>query len=121
VKHLLSTENLDLATLEGSLYLRNGEWLDTPIVNGGDGARQHPTQALLDCLTIRRRFGTLAGLTLAIVGDINVMHPGAMNRGVEIGYDVADDERSLVLQQVANGVAARMAVLFRPLGGSHDA
>ncbi len=193
---------------------RIAEWLDIPIVNGGDGAHQHPTQALLDCLTIKQRFGTLDGLRIAIVGDIRhsrvarsnifamatlgavvtlvgpptllpldpdawpvttttdidsvleeldvvyllrvqtergggsvfpslaeyttrfgmtserferlhpdavVMHPGPMNRGVEIGHDVADDERSLVLEQVTNGVAARMAVLFALLGGDHDA
>ncbi len=193
---------------------RIAEWLDIPIVNGGDGAHQHPTQALLDCLTIKQRFGTLDGLRIAIVGDIRhsrvarsdifamttlgatvvlvapptllpvdaedwpvevaddlddvvpsvdvvyllrvqterggasvfpslseyarrfgmnsarfdrlqdhavVLHPGPMNRGVEIGYDVADDERSLILAQVTNGVAARMAVLFRLLGGEHDA
>ncbi|MGI9642177.1 MAG: aspartate carbamoyltransferase catalytic subunit [Acidimicrobiia bacterium] len=193
---------------------RLAEWLDIPIVNGGDGAHQHPTQALLDCLTIRQRFGTLEGLNIAIVGDIKhsrvarsdifamstlganvtlvgpptllpldpeewpveathdldaqldtfdvvyllrvqnergggsvfpsvseytrrfgmtterfnrlsedaiVMHPGPMNRGVEIGHDVADDERSLILQQVTNGVATRMAVLFALLGGDRDA
>jgi len=193
---------------------RLAEWLDIPIVNGGDGAHQHPTQALLDCLTIRQRFGTLEGLNIAIVGDIKhsrvarsdifamstlganvtlvgpptllpldpeawpvtvthdldssletfdvvyllrvqtergggsvfpsvseyttrygmtterfrrlsdeavVLHPGPMNRGVEIGHDVADDERSLILQQVTNGVAARMAVLFTLLGGDRDA
>ena len=193
---------------------RIAEWLDIPIVNGGDGAHQHPTQALLDCLTIRQRFGTLDGLRIAIVGDIRhsrvarsdifamhtlgaevtlvgpptllpidpdewpvsvshdldavlgeidvvyllrvqtergggsvfpslaeytsrfgmtserfqrlkpdsiVLHPGPMNRGVEIGHDVADDERALILQQVTNGVAARMAVLFSLLGGDVDA
>lgn len=193
---------------------RLAEWLDIPIVNGGDGAHQHPTQALLDCLTIRQRFGSLDGLRIAIVGDIKhsrvarsnvfamtalgadvtlvgpptllpvdvenwpvkvsydldavvptcdvvyllrvqterggasvfpslseyarrfgmnntrfealpeqavVLHPGPINRGVEIGHDVADDERSLILAQVSNGVAARMAVLFRLLGGEHDA
>jgi aspartate carbamoyltransferase catalytic subunit len=193
---------------------RIAEWLDIPVVNGGDGAHQHPTQALLDCLTIRQRFGTLDGLRIAIVGDIRhsrvarsdifamstlgaevtlvgpptllpidpdawpaaasneldsilgevdvvyllrvqtergggsvfpslpeytarygmtserfarlkpdavVLHPGPMNRGVEIGHDVADDERSLILRQVTNGVAARMAVLFSLLGGDVDA
>ncbi len=192
---------------------RLAEWLDIPIVNGGDGAHQHPTQALLDCLTIKQRFGSLDGLEIAIVGDIKhsrvarsdmfamatlganvtlvapptllpvdttrwpaatstdldavmekmdvvyllrvqtergggsvfpslpeytnrygmtsarfarlkpdavVMHPGPMNRGVEIGHDVADYERALVLQQVTNGVAARMAVLFALLGGDSD-
>ena len=193
---------------------RLAEWLDIPIVNGGDGAHQHPTQALLDCLTIRQRFGSLDGLEIAIVGDIRhsrvarsdifamatlgasvtlvgprtllpidpeawpvtvshdldavldrldvvyllrvqtergggsvfpslpeyterygmtdrrfarlksdaiVLHPGPMNRGVEISHDVADHERALILQQVTNGVAARMAVLFQLLGGDHDA
>jgi aspartate carbamoyltransferase catalytic subunit len=193
---------------------RLAEWLDIPIVNGGDGAHQHPTQALLDCLTIKQHFGSLDGLEIAIVGDIRhsrvarsdmfamatlganvtlvapptllpvdaegwpaamstdldavlesmdvvyllrvqtergggsvfpslpeytarygmtserfarlkpgavVLHPGPMNRGVEIGHDVADDERALVLQQVTNGVAARMAVLFALLGGDSNA
>ena len=193
---------------------RLAEWLDIPIVNAGDGANQHPTQALLDCLTLRQHFGSLDGLEIAIVGDIRhsrvarsdifamstlganvtlvgpptllpldpeawpvqvshdlddvlehmdaiyllrvqtergggsvfpslteytsrfgltserfarmkdtavVLHPGPMNRGVEIGYDVADDPRSLILQQVTNGVAVRMAVLFDLLGGETDA
>jgi aspartate carbamoyltransferase catalytic subunit len=191
---------------------RVAEWVDQPVLNAGDGAHQHPTQALLDALTIRRRFGTLDGLHIGIVGDIRhsrvarsdvfafatlgadvtmvgprtllpiandgwpaattedfdavlteldvvyllrvqaerggasvfpslseyttrygmtrerfsrlkpdtvVLHPGPMNRGVEIAAEVADDERSLILEQVANGVAVRMAVLFRLLGGEH--
>jgi aspartate carbamoyltransferase catalytic subunit len=185
---------------------RVAEWVDCPVVNGGDGAHQHPTQALLDTLTIRGHFGKLDGLKIAIVGDIRhsrvarsdlfamsalgaqvtmvapptllpldiadwpcevsydldevladldvvyllriqmergggsvfpslpeyvgrfgmtqerfdrlgpeaiVMHPGPMNRGVEIAPEVADHERCLVLDQVRNGVAVRMAVLFR--------
>lgn len=189
---------------------RVAEWLDIPVINAGDGAHQHPTQALLDCLTLRRRFGTLEGLRVAIVGDIRhsrvarsdvfamttmgadvtlvaprtllpldvsgwpvttatdldevltdldavyllrvqterggasvfpslreytrrfgmtearlrrakphavVLHPGPMNRGVEIDASVADSERTLVLDQVANGVAVRMAVLYHLLGG----
>ncbi len=189
---------------------RVAEWTSVPVVNGGDGAHQHPTQALLDALTIRRHFGKVEGLRVAIVGDIRhsrvarsnvfalsslgaevtlvapptllpvdltgwpvataetldevlgfvdafyllrvqaerggttvfpslpeyvarfgmtadrfrrlrpeaiVMHPGPMNRGVEIAPEVADDPRCLVLDQVANGVAVRMAVLFRLLGG----
>ena len=192
---------------------RVAEWVDQPVLNAGDGAHQHPTQALLDALTIRQRFGTLDGLRIGIVGDIRhsrvarsdvfafntlgaevtmvapktllpiqtdgwpaqasedldevlteldvvyllrvqaerggasvfpslseyttrygmtvqrfsrlkpdtvVLHPGPMNRGVEIAAEVADDDRSLILQQVANGVAVRMAVLFRLLGGEHD-
>lgn len=192
---------------------RVAEWVDQPVLNAGDGAHQHPTQALLDALTIRQRFGTLDGLRIGIVGDIRhsrvarsdvfafdtlgaevtmvapktllptqtdgwpakasedldevlteldvvyllrvqaerggasvfpslseyttrygmtvqrfsrlkpdtvVLHPGPMNRGVEIAAEVADDDRSLILEQVANGVAVRMAVLFRLLGGVHD-
>lgn len=192
---------------------RVAEWLDIPIVNGGDGAHQHPTQALLDSLTVRRHFGRVDGLRIGIVGDVRhsrvarsnafafaalgatvtlvapptllpttaedwpvattddlddvlpeldvvyllrvqaerggasvfpsvpeyvtrygmtrerfrglkpdtvVLHPGPMNRGVEIAPEVADDPRALVLEQVANGVAVRMAVLFRLLEGEHS-
>jgi aspartate carbamoyltransferase catalytic subunit len=53
-------------------------------------------------------------------GDAIVMHPGPMNRGVEIAHEVADDHRALILQQVTNGVAARMAVLFHLLGGESN-
>ena len=188
-------------------------WTGLPVVNAGDGAHQHPTQAMLDALTIRRRFGKLEGLRIGIVGDVRhsrvarsnvfafaalgaevtliaprtllpvnaegwpvtmtedldsvlgdldvvyllriqaerggmsvfpslpeyvarygltaarfevmspdavVMHPGPMNRGVEIANSVADDERSLILDQVTNGVAVRMAVLFSLLGGDVD-
>jgi aspartate carbamoyltransferase catalytic subunit len=187
---------------------RVAEWTDLPVVNAGDGAHQHPTQALLDVMTVRRHFGTVAGLRVAIVGDIRhsrvarstagalvrmgahvtlvaprtllpvdvsgwevetadalddvldsldvvyllriqqergggddfpsiaeyvgrfgltrdraarmrqdavVLHPGPMNRGVEIDPAVADGSRSLVTDQVANGIAVRMAVLFRLL------
>jgi aspartate carbamoyltransferase catalytic subunit len=180
------------------------------VVNAGDGAHEHPTQALLDALTIRRRFGRLEGLRVVIAGDIThsrvarsniwlltrmgasvvvcapptllpprveemgveattdldaalegadivmmlrmqlerqgeslfpstreyfkrygltaerlsrarpeavVMHPGPMNRGVEISSEVADSDRSLILQQVSNGVAVRMAVLYLLLTG----
>ena len=186
------------------------EWVECPVVNAGDGAHQHPTQAMLDCLTLRQRFGGLDGLRVAIVGDIRhsrvarsnvfafttlgarvllvaprtlqpvcsdgwpvestddldavmgevdvvyllriqaergglsvfpslpeyvsrygltperfarlspeavVLHPGPMNRGVEISDMVAAHGRALILDQVANGVATRMAVLFKLLGG----
>ncbi len=192
---------------------RVADWTSVPVVNGGDGAHQHPTQALLDALSIRRHFGKLEGLDIAIVGDIRhsrvarsnvlafaalgarvtcvaprtllpvtlegwpaaatgsldevvgevdvvyllrvqrerggasvfpslpeyvarygltrerferlrpeaiVMHPGPMNRGVEVADDVADEARSLVLDQVRMGVAVRMAVLYRLLGGELD-
>jgi len=189
---------------------RIAEWIEQPVLNAGDGAHQHPTQALLDALTIRQHFGTLEGLKIGIIGDIRhsrvarsdiqafstlgaevtmvaprtllpvdpavfaaaasenldevledfdvlyvlrvqaerggasvfpslseytdrygitterfarlspeaiVLHPGPMNRGVEIEGAVADDPRALILDQVFNGVAVRMAVLFRLLGG----
>jgi len=184
--------------------------LKAGVVNAGDGAHEHPTQALLDALTIRQRLGRLEGLGVTICGDIAhsrvvrsniwlltkmgarvtvcgpptllppriqqmgvdvttdfdealvaadvvmmlrmqlerqghslfpslreyfrlygldtkrlartkpgaiVMHPGPMNRGVEISSEVADSERSVILDQVANGVAVRMAVLYLLLGG----
>ncbi len=190
---------------------RIADWTGLPVINAGDGAHQHPTQALLDCLTIRQHFGKVEGLRIAIVGDIRhsrvarsdvfamaalgahvtlvaprtllpvdvtgwpvdtadgieqvlgdldvvyllriqqergggddfpsvaeyvsrfgltreraermlpdamVMHPGPMNRGVEISPSVADGPRSLVIPQVTNGIAVRMAVLFDLLAGS---
>jgi aspartate carbamoyltransferase catalytic subunit len=183
------------------------------VVNAGDGAHEHPTQALLDALTMRQKKGRLKGLRVAIVGDILhsrvarsnlwlltklgasvvlagpptlippgierlaqvthrideavegadvvmmlriqlermaggffpttreyhrvfgltlervrrakkdvlVMHPGPMNRGVEIASEVADGPYSVILDQVRNGVAVRMAVLYLLLGGSAEA
>jgi len=179
--------------------------LSSRIINAGDGAHEHPTQALLDMYTIREKCGTLRNLNVCIVGDIAhsrvalsniyglktmganlavcgpktliprdverfgvkvfydideamrwsdvlnvlriqferqdrtfvpstreyhnyfgvtkeridrvnksliIMHPGPINRDVEISADVADGEHSLILQQVLNGVAVRMAVLY---------
>ncbi|MBV8160337.1 MAG: aspartate carbamoyltransferase catalytic subunit [Acidimicrobiia bacterium] len=188
-------------------------WTDAAVINAGDGWHEHPTQALLDCYTIRERRGSLAGLRVAIVGDVKhsrvarsnvlaftllgadvtlvapptllppslagwpvavshdldgvlpkadvvyllrmqrerqteallpslreytalygltrdrsrllgddtlVMHPGPMNRGVEIAAEVADLPSAVISRQVANGVAVRMAVLFLILGsGGH--
>jgi aspartate carbamoyltransferase catalytic subunit len=179
--------------------------VDCPVVNAGDGTNEHPTQALLDALTLTQHFGSLEGRTIAICGDIRhsrvahsnalllprlgatvrmagpptllpseagglsideaiasadavmmlrvqrerldeelgdepgeflrlygltlerlalaspnavVLHPGPMNRGVEIADEVADlPGRSLILRQVANGVAMRMAVLDRLIAG----
>lgn len=181
------------------------ERIDAGIINAGDGAHEHPTQALLDAYTIRNHKQTLDGLTVAIIGDIAhsrvvrsnihlltkmgstvrvagprtlmplfmdalpvevhhdvetavegadvvmmlrvqlerhqralfpsvreyfrlfglteerlsrakddviVMHPGPMNRGVEIDSAVADGPYSVILEQVANGVAVRMAILY---------
>jgi aspartate carbamoyltransferase catalytic subunit len=180
--------------------------VDCPVVNAGDGTNEHPTQALLDALTLMQQFGSLEGRTIAIVGDIRhsrvarsnamllprlgasvrlsgppalvppeagslsideaiagadavmmlrvqrerldeelgdapgeylrlygltlerlaraapqavVLHPGPMNRGVEIADEIADlPGRSLILRQVANGVAMRMAVLEMVVAGS---
>lgn len=180
------------------------------VINAGDGAHEHPSQALLDLLTIRQHKGKLEGLTVAIVGDIThsrvarsdlyamtkmgmkvrlcgpgtmmppgierlgakvftdmddavrdadvvmmlriqlerqgktllptlreyarlyglnparlalakpdaiVMHPGPLNRGVEISSYVADSGQSVILDQVENGVAVRMALLYLVAGG----
>lgn len=179
--------------------------IDAQIINAGDGAHEHPTQALLDAFSIRERLGEVAGKKVVIVGDILhsrvalsnilclqklgaevmvcgpttlipkyihtlgvkvehnlrkalnwcdvanmlriqlerqdikyfpslreysmmyglnkeildsldkeiiVMHPGPINRGVEISSDVADSKQSIILNQVENGVAVRMAVLY---------
>jgi aspartate carbamoyltransferase catalytic subunit len=184
------------------------------IINAGDGMHEHPTQALLDALTMLERKGRLAGLQVAIIGDlvhsrvlrsnvllltrmgaavracgpatlvppgldrlgvrvttsidealdgadvvmmlrvqhermsglflpsvreyftlfgltparleraapdVIVMHPGPMNRGVEIDSEVADGPWSVILEQVANGVAVRMAVLYLLAGGEAEA
>lgn len=185
------------------------KWVDASIINAGDGWHQHPTQALLDCYTIRENLGELAGKNVCIVGDIKhsrvarsnvgafsalganvtlvapptllpadltgwpvsvtqdtdaalansdvvyllrmqrerqnealvpslreysslfgltaeraarlspnalVMHPGPMNRGVEIAADVPDLPNAVITNQVANGVVVRMAVLYQLLG-----
>ncbi len=181
------------------------ERLNASVINGGDGAHEHPTQALLDTFTVREKKGKVAGLHVAILGDILfsrvarsnihallklgarvtlcgpptlvprslealgveithdldallpevdvvnllriqherqrkeyfpslgeytaffgltkaraerlkpdclIMHPGPINRGVEIDSDIADSSRSVILEQVTNGLATRMAVLF---------
>jgi aspartate carbamoyltransferase catalytic subunit len=184
---------------------RIADVLAAPVINAGDGAHEHPTQALLDCFTVRREKGRIDGLTVTIVGDIIhsrvarsniyaftklgaevrvaapppmiprgvevlgvkayrslrealdgadvvmalriqserlsgayfpsareysatfgidraklrfakddaiVMHPGPVNRGVELAHDLADHRPSVILDQVRNGVALRMAVLY---------
>src|SRR5512136_250979 len=184
--------------------------IDAHVINAGDGAHEHPTQALLDTFTIREKKGRIAGLNVTILGDILysrvarsdiwaltklgaqvtvcgpstlvprvfeqmgcrvthnleaaiadadiinllriqherqrktafpsigeysalfglnkarlastkpdllIMHPGPINRGVEIDSQIADCNRSVILQQVTNGLAVRMAVLFLVNGG----
>ncbi|MEO3862319.1 aspartate carbamoyltransferase catalytic subunit [Acrocarpospora sp. B8E8] len=190
---------------------RLANWVRGSVVNAGDGTHEHPTQALLDAFSMRRRMGRLEGLKVAVVGDILhsrvarsnvlllaslgaevtlvapptllpvavenwpclvsydldavlpksdvvmmlrvqlerqnaaffpsareysrrygldrdrfaklhddaiVMHPGPMNRGMEISAEVADSPRSTIVEQVANGVTVRMAVLYLLLGGA---
>jgi aspartate carbamoyltransferase catalytic subunit len=185
--------------------------LRASVINAGDGAHEHPTQALLDVFTIREKKGAVAGLNVTIIGDILfsrvarsnlwallklgaavtlcgpptlvprvfeelgcrvtsniaeaiedadvisllriqherqrrgmfpsiteystlfglnqarlartkpdvlIMHPGPINRGVEIDSEVADCDRSVILEQVTNGLAVRMAVLFLLNGGT---
>ena len=190
------------------LHLTN--YIDSIVINAGDGAHEHPTQALLDMTTLKEKFGYLKGLKIGIVGDIShsrvalsniyglktmgaeitlcgpstlippfvedlgvnvnynideviewadalnilriqrermsggllpsireyrnlfgissdrlsrhkkelvIMHPGPMNRGVEIDSSVADSDQAIILDQVLNGVASRMVILYLLLGG----
>ena len=190
-----------------------GERIRSNVINAGDGKHEHPTQGLLDLLTLRDKFGRIQGLKVAICGDslhsrvarsniwgllklgaevavcgpptllprgiaelgvtvfhriddaiqwadalnvlrlqlermqggfipslreynrvfgvtserlsrapkdIVILHPGPMNRGVEIDSDVADGEHSVILPQVTNGVAVRMAVLYLLAGGGPE-
>ena len=64
-----------------------------------------------------RRYGLDAPRMRKLPGHAIVMHPGPMNRGMEITPEVADSSRSTIVEQVANGVSARMAVLYLLLGG----
>ena len=83
--------------------------------------RERMGEALVPTL---REYTATYGLTPAraaqLAGHALVMHPGPMNRGVEIAVDPADLPGSVIIQQVANGVAVRMAVLFHLLGGPID-
>ena len=192
---------------------RIADALDAPVINAGDGAHEHPTQALLDMLTVLEEKGRIDGLTVAIVGDILhsrvarsniygfqklgaevrvaapppmipaavetlgvkaypslreaidgadvvivlriqrerlsgayvpsvreyastfgvdraalrfakddviVLHPGPVNRGVELSHDLADRRPGVILDQVRNGVALRMAVLYLFAGRPDD-
>lgn len=207
VNNILSMK-VDLVVMRhpkpGAAYFLSQQ-VDSIIVNAGDGAHEHPTQALLDAFSIREKLGSLNGKKIAIVGDILhsrvalsnilclqkmgaevevcgpstlipkhirslnvrvshnlretldwcdvanmlrvqherqdlkyfpsireysrlygidkallddleekivIMHPGPINRGVEISSDVADSDQSIILSQVENGVAIRMAVLY---------
>jgi aspartate carbamoyltransferase catalytic subunit len=188
-------------------------WVKASVINAGDGCHEHPTQALLDLFSIRRRFKDFEGLEVAIVGDVMnsrvarsnvkgllamgasvtlvgphtlvprsasawgativhdldevigdvdicyllrvqkerqseqlfpsdreyaacwgldskrlhrmkpealVMHPGPLNRGVEISAEASESERAIILDQVANGLAVRMSLLYLMLGGRDE-
>ncbi|MBE7414930.1 MAG: aspartate carbamoyltransferase catalytic subunit [Deltaproteobacteria bacterium] len=188
-------------------------YLSCPVVNAGDGAHEHPSQALLDMLTVRERKGAIEGLKVSIIGDIVhsrvarsniygftkmgaevtvagpptmlpvgierlgcratssmeeavrgadvimmlriqlerqsesffpsareysrlygldetklknakegviILHPGPINRGVEISPEVADGPYSVILDQVTNGVAVRMAIFYLLVGGARE-
>ncbi len=187
--------------------------IDVPIINAGDGMHAHPSQALLDILSVRERKGSVKGLKVAIIGDIShsrvarsniigftrmgarvtvcgpptmipkgietlgtsvtydmdtaiknadvimmlriqkerqaaylfpsereyaaiygltkekltharpdvlILHPGPLNRGVEISPDVADGPHSIILDQVTNGVSIRMALFYLLIGGARN-
>jgi aspartate carbamoyltransferase catalytic subunit len=67
------------------------------------------------------RFGLTAERVRRARKDVLILHPGPMNRGVEIASEVADGPYSVILDQVTNGVAVRMAVLYLLLGGGGEA
>ena len=187
------------------------EFIDAVVINAGDGTHEHPTQAILDMMSLHEKFGKLKGLKVGILGDIShsrvalsniyglitmgvevtlcgppnlippfirnlgvnvnynvdeviewadalnvlriqrermglglvpsireyramfgitqerldhhkkeivIMHPGPMNRGVEIDGSVADSDQAIILDQVLNGVASRMAILYLLCGGN---
>ena len=196
----------------GAAYLLTN-YIDSVVINAGDGTHEHPTQALLDMASLYEKFGFLKNLKVGIIGDIShsrvalsnihgllsmgakvtlcgpstlmpqqierlgvsinhnfdeviewadalnilriqrermnkglipsvreyreffglsneriknhskeitILHPGPINRGVEIDSEVADSDQSIILDQVLNGVATRMAVLFLLLGGKSE-
>ena len=189
------------------------KFVDAIVINAGDGTHEHPTQAILDMMSLQEQFNSLEGLKVGIIGDIShsrvalsnifglttmgadvmicgpstlmpphieklgvkvsydmdevvdwadavnilriqlermdtglypsvreyrelfglsverikrhskdlvVMHPGPMNRGTEIDSAVADSDRAIILDQVLNGVASRMAILYLLLGGKTE-
>ena len=189
------------------------EFIDAVVINAGDGTHEHPTQAILDMMSLHEKFGKLKGLKVGILGDIShsrvalsniyglitmgvevtlcgppnlippfirnlgvnvnynvdeviewadalnvlriqrermglglvpsireyramfgitqerldhhkkeivIMHPGPMNRGVEIDGSVADSDQAIILDQVLNGVASRMAILYLLCGGKSN-
>jgi len=189
------------------------DFIDAVVINAGDGTHEHPTQAILDMMSLKEKFGYIKGLNVGVIGDINhsrvarsniyglvtmganvtlcgppnlipdniinlgvkvnynideviewadavnvlriqrermgigiipsereyrtlfgvteerlarrgnelvIMHPGPMNRGVEIDDRVADSDQAIILDQVLNGVASRMSILYLLLGSKEE-
>jgi len=90
------------------------EHLQAGVINAGDGQHEHPTQGLLASTgEYAREWGIDARRVRLLHEDGVVLHPGPVNRGVELSPDVVDGERSVIFDQVTNGVAVRCAVLAR--------
>ena len=212
-----TVQNIESMKIDGAIIrhshpgsaLKLTEYIDGSVINAGDGSHEHPTQAILDMVTLKEKFGKIKNLKIGIVGDIlnsrvarsnifglrklgaevvvcgpstllpndvsrlgvnvtnnvdevlnwcdavialriqlermhlgripskreyhnffgltyerinklkkdiTIMHPGPMNRGVEIDSKIADSENAVILDQVLNGVASRMAILYLLLG-----
>src|SRR5207245_2009395 len=100
--------------------------LPCSIVHAGDGAHEHPTQALPELLTLRGPNARCGGLHVEKLAsharpDVLIMHPGPVNRGIELSPEVADGPYSVILDQVTKGVAVRMGVLLLLAGSKGEA
>ncbi len=212
-----TVQNIESMKIDGAIIrhshpgsaLKLTEYIDGSVINAGDGSHEHPTQAILDMVTLKEKFGKIKNLKIGIIGDIlnsrvarsnifglrklgaevvvcgpttllpndisrlginvtnnidevlnwcdavialriqlermylgripskreyhkffgltyerisklkkdiTIMHPGPMNRGVEIDSKIADSENAVILDQVLNGVASRMSILYLLLG-----
>ena len=93
-------------------------WTHAAVVNAGDGKHEHPTQALLDLYTLRE-YAMRYQIDAARLRPGQVlMHPGPVNRGVELAADVIDGPQAVITAQVEAGVVVRMAVLYELLAAS---
>jgi len=212
-----TVQNIESMKIDGAIIrhshpgsaLKLTEYIDGSVINAGDGSHEHPTQAILDMVTLKEKFGKIKNLKIGIIGDIlnsrvarsnifglrklgaevvvcgpttllpndisrlginvtnnidevlnwcdavialriqlermhlgripskreyhkffgltyerisklkkdiTIMHPGPMNRGVEVDSKIADSENAVILDQVLNGVASRMSILYLLLG-----
>ena len=132
---LLDTVNNILAMKVDMIVMRHAsvgaphflaKHINANIINAGDGTHEHPTQAnvlriQLERQTIKyfptlREYAQYYGINKQLLDSLNkeivIMHPGPINRGVELSSDVADSGHSIILDQVENGVAVRMAVMY---------